>query len=496
MKPGPNWFTLSVPWGNHGKSQMKLIRHAIARSTFLAFVFFAVVFGVERQSVSAAVQDNDDSVIHIEAVSVSTLADNIDAGTGGLTVDKEGNLYSADFGWNLSGPGKGGDKIYKVSPAGDVKLFCREMKGASGNTIDADGNLYQSSIGGSFLSKISSAGKVTVIARQGLKNPVGVVLDDVGNLFVCNCGSNSIQKITPAGESTQFCNSKLLNCPNGITRRSDGTLYVCNFGNGDVIKIDQSGQATRLATLPGNNNGHLTLLHDKLYVIARTDNRVYKVGLDGTATYFVGSGLRGKSDGTPGESTFSLPNSIIASPDGKYLYVNETSPTSGDPKILGPTRIRKIELKKTVGGPAPKEVVVVQPDPELTKQLQQAQALLGKQKFVEAEKILRSAKEKYTENPVPCYLLGYTLHALKRYDEARELYVHSQTFRQLPARLRINSHYNVACTYALQNKPDEAFTSLNKAIEAGFSNFAQMQADADFANIKSDDRFKALIPKL
>ena len=464
-----------------------------AFSILLSFSVAVAVAGDPESDWAAANHVDDDSIVHIEAVAVTTIADDIDAGTGGLTIDKNGNLYTADFGWNLGGPVKGGDKIFKVTPEGEVSLFCKEMQGASGNTIDSDGNIYQSCIRGNFLSKISPKGKVSIVTRQGLKSPVGVVLDEEGSLFVCNCGSNSIQKITSNGTSTQFCKSPLLNVPNGITRTKNGTIYVCNFGNGDVVKIDTEGTASRLATLPGNNNGHLTLLDGNLYVIARTDNRIYKVGLDGTATYFTGSGLRGKADGSPTDCSFSLPNSIVASPDGKYLYVNETSPISGDPRILGPTRIRRIELKRTEGGSAPAAIKVAQPDPKLTTQLQKAQALIGQNRFAEAEEILRAASTEFVDNPVPTYLHGYTLHALKRYDEARQMYENSLTFTQLPSRLRINCHYNIACTYALQDQPDKAFAGLDKAIASGFTNFAQMKKDSDFDSIKEDGRFKKLI---
>lgn len=280
----------------------------------------------------------------VVAVAVETLADDIDGGTGGLAIDPDGNLYTADFGWRLGGRGKGGDKVFKVDPKGNVSLFCREMRGASGNARDQAGNLYQSSIGGNFISRVSPEGKVEVFVRTGLRNPVGITIDSDGNLFVCSCGGNSIQKITPEGVVSDFCKSKLLNCPNGITMAPDGNFYVANFSNGDVIRIDAEGQASRLATLPGKNNGHLTCHAGQLFVVARKANQIYRVTLDGKATAFVGSGERGKADGAPLEATLSLPNDIVVSQDGRYMYVNETSPIHGDHRILGPTRIRRIEL--------------------------------------------------------------------------------------------------------------------------------------------------------
>ena len=177
-----------------------------------------------------------------------------------------------------------------------------------------------------------------------MMNPVGIIINGSGTLFVGNCGSNSIQKITRDGVSTEFAKSPLLKCPNGITMDEDGNLYIANFYNGDVIKITPGGEASRLATIPGNNNGHLTYLQGQLIVVARSAHQLYRVTLDGEVTLLAGSGKRGKDDGSPLDATFSLPNDIVASPDGKLLYINEVAPIEGSPMILAPTRVRRIVL--------------------------------------------------------------------------------------------------------------------------------------------------------
>ena len=278
------------------------------------------------------------------AGSVSTVMDDIAGGTGGLNIDANGILYTADFGSKLNGSGTRGQFVYKLSPDGKLKTFCDQLFGGSGNAFDAEGNLYQSSIRGGFVSKIDQTGKAIQFAK-GFRAPVGLVFDADQNLYVCNCGGNLISRVTPEGKTTTFCKSPLLNCPNGITIGPDGQLYVCNFSNGDVITIDPNGVASRLATLPGRNNGHLVYHEGYLYVIARMNCQVYRVSLAGDFETFVGSGKRGKADGNPLESTLSLPNSLIISHDKKWMYLNETSPTSGDHNNLSPTRIRKVELK-------------------------------------------------------------------------------------------------------------------------------------------------------
>ena len=282
----------------------------------------------------------------VHAVSVATFADNIQGGTGGLAIDAQGTVYSADFGSKLGFGGTGGDKVFKIDQNGNVSTFCKEMKGASGNAFDSQGNLFQSCIRGNFVTKVTPQGGVSVFSKEGLRNPVGIAIDKENNLFVNNCGSMSIQKITPDGKSSMFVRDPLLKCPNGITLADDGNFYVANFYNGDVLKVTPEGKVSKLVTLPGNNNGHLTCHRGVLYVVARSANQVYRVTYDGKSSVFAGSGKRGKTDGKPMEASFSLPNDIGVSPDGRFMYVNETSPISGDPQILTPTRIRRIELSQ------------------------------------------------------------------------------------------------------------------------------------------------------
>lgn len=304
------------------------------------------VFIVAGEDFSKQVPDEEaaDSIKKLVAGKVTTVLDDIDAGTGGINVDASGDIYTADFGSKLNGQGTRGTKLYKVTPDGKSELFCNDLFGGSGNTFDSEGNLFQSSIRGGFVSKVSTDGEATVIAR-GFKSPVGLVFNSEQELFVCNCGNNSISRVDADGNVTVFCDSPLLNCPNGITVGPDDTLYVCNFSDGNVIKIDTNGTATRLATLPGGNNGHLVYHRGYLYVLARKDCRVHLVDLAGRVEPFVGSGKRGKDDGGPLASSLSLPNSLIISHDEKWMYINETSPTTGNHVNLSPTRIRRVELR-------------------------------------------------------------------------------------------------------------------------------------------------------
>ena len=280
------------------------------------------------------------------AIRVETLATDIQAGTGGIEVDAQGNVYTADFGERLGDARLVGTKIYKITPSGQVSLFAEGFKGASGNAFDATGNLFQSNVRGNYLSRIQPDGTSRIFTRHEMLMPTGIAIDKTDTLFVCNCGDSSITKIGQDGSTKRLVQTPLLECPNGITMDEAGNFYVSNFFNGNVIKIRPDGKASKLATLPGKSNGHLVYHRGSLFVVARSAHQVYEVTLDGRVTLFAGSGTRGRADGPPLVAMFSLPNDIAVSADGKSFYLNEVVPISGDKKNLSPTRIRRIVLEE------------------------------------------------------------------------------------------------------------------------------------------------------
>lgn len=266
-------------------------------------------------------------------------------GTGGVAIDAEGNVYCADFGTTLSGPP--GDRVYRITPEGNASVFARGFRGASGNTFGPDGNLYQSNIQGGTVSVVTPNGAVSEYA-SGMRGPVGLIFDPDGNLYVANCSDNTIKRVTPEGRVNTFASGNLFSCPNGIAIDRDSNLYVANFGNGNVVKVTPNRETSVFATLPGNNNGHLTFYRNRLYVVARAVNQVYEVDLQGNSNLLVGSGQRGHEDGPALLGTLSLPNDLGFSPDGKYLYINDSKPVAGTPanSDIEPTFLKRVRLEK------------------------------------------------------------------------------------------------------------------------------------------------------
>ena len=54
-------------------------------------------------------------------------------------------------------------------------------------------------------------------------------------------------------------------------------------------------------------------------------------------------------------------------------------------------------------------------------------------------------------------------------------------------------HYNLACSYSLVERLDEAAGALDRAIDLGYDDFEFMMADEDLANLRSDPRFIPLV---
>lgn len=60
----------------------------------------------------------------------------------------------------------------------------------------------------------------------------------------------------------------------------------------------------------------------------------------------------------------------------------------------------------------------------------------------------------------------------------------------------INAYYNLACTYSLINDKPQALANLEKAIRAGYTNYANIAQDTDLDNIRGEEAFKTLVQPL
>ena len=55
------------------------------------------------------------------------------------------------------------------------------------------------------------------------------------------------------------------------------------------------------------------------------------------------------------------------------------------------------------------------------------------------------------------------------------------------------AHYNLACSYALLKRPDQALRTLRRAVELGYRDFRYMREDHDLDAVRHDPRFRQLL---
>jgi len=261
-------------------------------------------------------------------------------GSGGLSLDVDGNLYIGDFGDFLGIPDPDGlpNDVIQLDTDLNLSQYSTGFIGASGNDFDSNGILYQSDIRDNAIYKIIG-GVRTFVTSTGISSPVGIVFDSADNFYVCNCGNGTIQKVTPSGTSTQFASGSSFACPNGITVDENDNLYVSNFSNTNIVKITPAGVTTVIGnTAMGNGHLDYDINSGNLYIASYAGQQIYSLNInDLSIGVIAGTGVRGNMDGLGFEATFSTPNGVAVSKTGDSIYVNCAVPLTGaeiNPQII------------------------------------------------------------------------------------------------------------------------------------------------------------------
>lgn len=293
-----------------------------------------VALGLSLLLAGAAAAASEDELV--DRVATLRLDQELDSrgALGGITVDRLGFLYVANF----------RDAVWRVSPEGEAEVLTRSLYGSSGNVVDSRGDLFQSNFFGNSITKIARTGEVTPFASDGLNGPVGLAVDPKDNLYVCNCSGNTLSKVSPAGVVEPYAESERFACPNGITLGPDGYLYVTNFNHHDILKVSPEGEVSVFATVPGGaGNSHLAFSKGYFYVTKIIAQQLVRVSLAGEVTALAGTGQPGHDDGPALEASFHRPNGIAASAAGDLLYINTLVGDYSQPKRSSIT-IRTVEL--------------------------------------------------------------------------------------------------------------------------------------------------------
>ncbi len=96
------------------------------------------------------------------------------------------------------------------------------------------------------------------------------------------------------------------------------------------------------------------------------------------------------------------------------------------------------------------------------------------------------------------YDIGILREKLDRPDEAREAFREAMELMEVFCSLRPSRVplYNLACYAARAGEHEKAIEALERAIEAGWENYARAVADPDLAPIRDDPRVRAMLEKI
>ncbi|MDZ4810320.1 MAG: tetratricopeptide repeat protein [Bacteroidota bacterium] len=135
---------------------------------------------------------------------------------------------------------------------------------------------------------------------------------------------------------------------------------------------------------------------------------------------------------------------------------------------------------------------VIQLDPKYAPAYTQTGGVFMKIEMNDSALIYLSQAVKLDPNSATAALnLGLVYHSLQRYDPAIESI--QNAIRLDPAKPK--NYFTLACSYALNNKPDIAISYLRQAYEKGYKNVEALITDTDLAGLKDNKDFQALLDK-
>ncbi len=232
----------------------------------------------------------------------------------GLVFAPDGTLFVADT---------GNHRIRKVTTSGTVSTAAGsgtqgDLDGAASSAQfrspeallrAADGTVYISEVMGHRIRKLSPGGNVSIFvgsptAQTGLldgtgttalfNQPAGMVWDGAGNIIVMDFANNAIRKVTMAGVVSTLAGG------NGAGW-VDGVAASAKFNNPAYGAIDPAGN---------------------LFITEYSNNRIRRLGQDGTVTTLLGDGTAGFSEAVGTSAKLNVPLGILWHPAGFLIFAD------------------------------------------------------------------------------------------------------------------------------------------------------------------------------
>ncbi len=129
-----------------------------------------------------------------------------------------------------------GERPTAVLANASVKIIATGFQAPSGLTFDKFGNLYVANFNSNTVDRIGLDGSRSQFCQGGhLKGPIGLVSDDIGNIYVSNYSSGTIARITPAGISSIIATG--FKQPYYLTLDKTGNLFISQQSDNTIIKV-------------------------------------------------------------------------------------------------------------------------------------------------------------------------------------------------------------------------------------------------------------------
>ena len=167
----------------------------------------------------------------------------------------------------------------------------------------------------------------------------------------------------------------------------------------------------------------------------------------------------------------------------KLPAITKTEATANEPAQPGKSETRDLTEEVDETGTI---------DPDLRALIDRAEALFEQESFQEAAIVFAEMTSKYPDNPAAWFRYGTSLHLAGELDRAIEIHRKAAEFEEFAAM----ANYNLACGYALKGKTDNAFAALQKAVDLGFADVAQLIGDSDLDKLRNEDRFRAILKQI
>ena len=258
-----------------------------------------------------------------------------------IAIDGYGVVYISDF---------GAHRVYKMTTDGTLTTLAGTGYGGySGDgvasfslldyptalAVDHQGNVYIADSGNHLIRRVAG-GQLTSIARAAL--PTGMAFDGVATLYVADHSAAEILEIPLAIAPTAGTATAMNVSATDLVYGNNGSLYIADMtvarrvsvygasaviaGPGSLAEGD-TGPATQARL--NHPTGIALDSIGNLYIADHDNNRVRRVGLDGTITTYAGTGAAGNSGdgGSALLASLNGPSSVRFDAFGN-LYIADT----------------------------------------------------------------------------------------------------------------------------------------------------------------------------